>query len=330
MSPSRKSDRVDIVIVNFNGGSLLLRAVQAVMAQSFGNFRLIVVDNGSTDGSLENLPLDNPRLLVVRLERNTGFAAANNAALNQWVTAPWTALLNPDAFPDPGWLAALLSAAEDRPDCAFFGCRMRTEHDPRILDGVGDAYHPSGLYWREGHGCPGHGRFLETREIFSPCAAAALYRTADLRAVGGFDEDFFCYGEDMDVGFRLRLAGRRGLYVPSATVSHMGSGVTGRDSDFALYHGHRNLVWNYVKNMPGPLLWLCLPGHLLLNLVTLALFASRGRGHVAWQAKRDAVLGIPRMWRKRRAIHARRVVTLRALWRVMHHGIPSRRCPPDG
>ena len=159
------------------------------------------------------------------------------------------------------------------------------------------------------------------KEIFSPCAAAALYRRNALVAVGAFDEDHFCYLEDVDLGFRLRLAGFRAIYVPGAVVHHVGSATSGgQHSDFALYHGHRNLVWTYVKNMPGALFWMCLPLHLFLNLVAVLVFAIRGRGKVLLRAKRDAIKGVPKMWAKRRAVQRSRRVPLSSLWGVLDKG----------
>lgn len=147
-----------------------------------------------------------------------------------------------------------------------------------------------------GHSAPVASCTEPCREVFSPCAAAALYRRSALRAVGGFDEDYFCYVEDVDLGFRLRLAGHKALYVPDAVVHHVGSGTTGgQHSDFAVYHGHRNLVWTFVKNMPGMLFWLLLLLHVMINLATILWFAVKGRGGVILRAKRDALLGLPRM-----------------------------------
>ena len=153
---------------------------------------------------------------------------------------------------------------------------------------------------------------------FSPCAAAALYRCSALLKSRGFDEDYFCYVEDVDLGFRMRLAGYSCLYVPQSIAYHVGSGTTGgQHSDFSVYHGHRNLVWTFVKDMPGVLFWLLLPLHVLLNLVSIVWFAVRGRGGVIWRVKRDALLGLPKMWHKRQEIQSKRVATVSEIWRVL-------------
>jgi len=317
---------VDVVIVNYNGGPYLRRAIAALQAQTFRDFRIIVVDNASTDDSLEGLEEHPVPLVVVRAGSNLGFAAANNLAIRAHVKAEWTALLNPDAFPRPDWLQRMLDGAAEHPAFAFFGCRMLDAADPARLDGTGDAYHVSGLHWRDGHGCTDRAAYHAPEEIFSPCAAAALYRTADLLAIGLFDEDFFCYAEDVDLGFRLRLQGLRCLYLPDAVVAHVGSGITGVRSAFSLYHGHRNLVWAYVKNMPGALFWRYLPYHLLLNVYSLFIFAVRGQGQPLWRAKRDALLGLTAAWRKRGEIQARRRASAREIRAVMRGGYPDKSC----
>jgi GT2 family glycosyltransferase len=176
------------------------------------------------------------------------------------------------------------------------------------------------MAWRRDHGVRVEAGHALPDEIFGPCAAAAMYSRAALDEVGGFDERYFCYHEDVDLAFRLRLRGHRCRYVPDAVVDHVGSGITGRRSDFSTYHGHRNLVWTYVKNMPAPLFWLFLPLHLLLNLASIFVFGLRGQGGVILRAKRDALAGLGEAIRQRRAIHAGRRVSLRALLDVMQGG----------
>jgi GT2 family glycosyltransferase len=176
----------------------------------------------------------------------------------------------------------------------------------------------AGLSGAGGHGAPVASCLEQGREIFSLCAPAALYRRSALLEVGGFDENFFCYVEDVDLGFRLRLAGHKARYVPHAVVHHVGSGMTGgQHSEFSRYHGHWNLVWTFVKDMPGVLLWLLLPLHVLLNMVSTMWFALKGQGRVILRAKRDALLGLPKMWRKRQRIQATRIAAVREIWRLM-------------
>lgn len=307
---------VTVIIVNWNGGHLLRRCLNNLLQQTVQPSRILVMDNGSTDGSAEEVSAL-PGVTVRMLGKNLGFAAGNNRAFSECDTE-YVALLNPDAFPKPDWLENLLIMARAHPNFAAFGSRQMVEGLGGVIDGMGDVYHLSGLVWR-----PGHGRLLKLTdlvscEIFSSCAAAALYRREALVEVGGFDEDFFCYVEDVDLGFRLRLAGYRSIFVPDAVVHHVGSATTGgQHSDFSVYHGHRNLVWTYVKNMPGWLFWACLPLHLLMNLATIVVFSWRGKGKLILSAKLDAVVDLPRMWCKRRYIQRHRVASVAEIWRVL-------------
>jgi len=278
--------------------------------------RVLVVDNASSDHSAACAEqLAGVKLLQVTV--NLGFAAGNNYALSECDTE-FVALLNPDAFPEPDWLERLLAATGSYPDVAAFGSRQLCLGSPEVLDGVGDSYHISGKVRRERIGARQQARDLIAREIFSPCAAAALYRRQALVDVGGFDEDYFCYVEDVDLGFRLRLAGHKAMYVPDAVVHHVGSATTGgQHSDFSVYHGHRNLVWTFVKNMPGTLFWLLLPLHLMMNATTIVWFMAHGQGRVILRAKWDAIKGLPKVWAKRRQIQARRVAIVKDIWRVL-------------
>ena len=320
MSDSRQKawTKVSVVIVNWNGEQFLERCLTALLAQTVTPYEIILVDNASTDGSLEIVGRF-PSVRLMALNENTGFARGNNLAIEAASKeSEWIALINPDAFAAPRWLETLLAAAESKPGFDVFGSKLVNAADSTLLDGTGDACHISGLVWRTAHGVPVSHLGESECEIFSPCAAAALYRRSALLEVGGFDEDFFCYVEDVDLGFRLRLAGYRCLYVPKSVVHHVGSGTTGgKNSDFSVYHGHRNLVWTFVKDMPGLLFWLLLPLHVVLNLASIIWFAFRGQGGVVWRAKRDALLGLPKMWRKRQQVQKSRIASISDIWRVL-------------
>lgn len=233
--------RVAVIIVNWNGWPYLRRALEAVAALERPADRVIVVDNASTDGSAA-VASAFAGVELIALPDNRGFAEANNIAAALAADCEWLAFLNPDAFPDPSWLERLLEAAAAAPDCTMFASELRDAQNHQRLDGVGDAYHVSGLCWRIGHGRALGDVAATPHEVFSPCGAAALFRRDAFDDVGGFDPSFFCYVEDVDLGFRLRLRGHRCLYVPGAVVYHVGSGLSGRFSAFAVYHGHRNLV----------------------------------------------------------------------------------------
>ena len=301
---------VTVVVVNYNSGQWLLRSLNALALQTHRPAKVFVVDNNSTDDSMSEIKAQFPEFECILLDKNIGFAAANNLAIDRCNT-PLVALLNPDAYPEPEWLGALVEASAKYPKAASFGSLLLLADQPNLIDGVEDVYHASGLVWRGGHGRPINDGDAWGREIFSPCAAAALYRTDVLRQVGGFDEDFFCYLEDVDLGFRLRLDGWGSRFVPEAQVLHVGGATSGgRHSDFSIYHGHRNLTWAFVKNLPGPLLWLLLPLHILMSVVCLVHMAYIGQARIFLRSKRDAALGLPRSFEKRKKIQSGRKVSL--------------------
>ncbi len=309
---------VTVSIVYYDGREDLLACLRCLAAQSLPARRILVVDNspeGLGSGFAEGVE-------ILREGRNLGFAAGNNLALGATDTE-FFATLNADAFPEPGWIAAMVEAARRHPQAAAFGGVQLVHENPELADGLGDQYHFSGLAWRRGYLCQIESLDLSQRMIFSPCGAAAFFRRAELKAIGGFDEDFFCYCEDLDVGFRLWLAGHECRFAPEAVVRHRGAGSTGDShSDFAVYHGHRNLVWVYLKNMPGIFFWIFLPLHLLMNLQMAHAVTLRGQGEVVLRSKRDALLDIARVWEKRLAIQSQRKASLGAIWRVLDKSFP--------
>lgn len=312
--------RTAVVIVNFNGGEVVERTLEALLAQSRRPERTIVVDNASSDGSAERIAATFPEVELIRLDHNAGFAGGNNIGVAAAEDCEWVALVNPDAFPEPNWLERLIYAAERRPEYSFFGSLMLRADDPREVDGTGDAYHVGGMAWRRDNGRPLAEAHLQPGEIFSPCAAAALYRREAFLAVGGFDETMFAYYEDSDLAFRLRLLGERCFYVPEAVVHHVGFSTAGEESPFTVYYSQRNLVWAWVKNMPLPLLFVYLPQHVLVNLLNIGWYTMRGQMKPVLRSKLDALRGLPPVLRRRRELQARRVVSARELRARMEKG----------
>ena len=276
---------VAIVVVNYQSDELLLQCLDKLACQTTKPDLITVVDNHDEEHDLSQVTERFPLVRIVSAGSNIGFAAAANLGISHSDDMEYVALLNPDAFPDASWLAALLQGAEENPDCGSYSSLMVMADDPETLDGGGDALHFSGVPWRVGHGSKKAGFSPEQAGTFSACAGAALYQTKALREAGGFDESYFIYVEDVDLGFRLQLLGYPCCFVPDAVVYHIGSAISGYKSDFSLYFGHRNLVWSYFKNMPWQLLLVTLPFHIAMNLVTLVIYALRGRGGVILKSK---------------------------------------------
>ncbi|MBI3162119.1 MAG: glycosyltransferase family 2 protein [Chloroflexi bacterium] len=307
---------VSIILLAWNSADYLPRCLDSLSTQTFQDFEIIIVDNGSQDGCAIGLEEKYPNLnlRVERLDSNLGFTVANNIGA-KLARGGWIALLNTDAFPEPNWLETLLEATRIHPN-AFFTSRQVQANAPNMLDGEGDIYHVSGLAWRKSYNLPVY-PLNEIQEVFSACGAAALFPREEFLSAGGFDEDFLSYHEDVDLGFRLRMRGLRCMLVPQAIVSHVGSVTFGKKSDFSIYYGHRNLVWTYAKDMPAILLWFYLPLHILVTIFFIFYFTVKGRGGVILRAKWDALRGLPLMFKKRRAIQSGRKIPIAQLHRTM-------------
>lgn len=301
-----------VIIVNFNGGGYLAAAVESLKCQSLNNFELILVDNASTDGSADSLDLSCfKQVHFVKNSENLGFAGANNQAA-KLAQGRWLALLNPDATAAPDWLEQLHHASNQHPRCRVFASTQYSLHEDDILDGTGDSYLIIGVPWRGGYGHP-VSVLPETGHCFSPCGAAAMYDRDLFLRIGGFDERFFCYCEDVDIGFRLQLAGEPCLFVREAAIYHAGSAISGRYSYFSAYHGTRNRIWTYFKNMPAILLLLTVPAHFVVSIYLIGRSVFTGSFKATARGTWDGLIGLPQIlndgrWRT----HRRRV----SLWRL--------------
>jgi len=296
-----KIPKASIIIVNFNAAKWLAKSVASVQAQTEQDFECFIVDNGSTDSSLDTLPKLDKRFHVIELGNNAGFAVANNHAA-KLAKAPWIALLNPDAFARPNWLEELMKASSLALNITMVGSTQYLAlADTPTLDGAGDCYHASGIAFRAGYGkqvAP-----PVTGLVFGPCAAAALYHRESFLARGGFDERFFCYHEDVDLAFRMQLAGGECVQSADAIVDHVSSAIADTVPEFAVYHGTRNRIWTFYKNMPLLLMILLTPAHILANLAYLgwALF-RKGRFRPTLRGIKDGIKGLPQTFKDRKAV----------------------------
>ena len=292
---------VTVIIVNYNSGERLARCLSHLAAQAFSDFEVLVVDNASSDGSEEIAPVADLDVRLLRAGANIGFAAANNFAVRE-SKSEWLAFLNPDAYARPDWLSEFRKAVDQYPEFDAFGSTQIDAGDHEKLDGAGDVVHALGLYYRGGYGWSVNAA-PESGLCASPCAAAAFYRRSVFEDLGGFDERFFCYGEDVDLGFRLWRSGRRAMQLRDAIVEHEGSGVTGRRSDFSIYHGTRNRLWLFQKNLPMLMRIGLSPIHFFVNLAMLFRSALNGEGGAYWRGWRDGRAGM-RNFRRSAAIRS--------------------------
>lgn len=294
------SPEVSIVIVTWNGWQYLDQCLRAVEAQEDISSEVIVVDNGSTDGTVAHVRARFPGVRLIALDENRGFAAGSNAGARE-ARGEYVAFLNNDTVADPGWVRALRAGVDPRSRSVLVTSRIVYMHDPLVIDSAGDGAFRWGGAYKRLHGdraeCAG-----QPIEVFGVCGAACLMPKAVFDELGGFDDDFFASHEDVDLSYRARLRGYRCRYVPDAVVRHHGSATLGTISRFAVYHGQRNLEWVFLKNTPGGLLLRTLPGHLLYNAAAAVHFARLGLLGPFLRAKAAAIAGVPAVIRKRAAI----------------------------
>ncbi|HEX6710835.1 MAG TPA: glycosyltransferase family 2 protein [Rubrobacter sp.] len=297
--------RVTVVIPNWNGKRLLNLCLGSLREQSFRDFETLLVDNGSTDGSLDFATGNFPGVKTIALGENRGFSGAVNAGIRGSKTE-FVALLNNDTEQDPGWLGELVRAADSHPEAGLFASKLVDFHDRRVLDGAGDAMRLSGLPYRLGHGERDRGRFDAPGYVFGACAAAALYRRGMLDDVGLFDEDFVSYCEDGDLSFRAQLGGYRCYYVPDSVVYHMGSVSSGgKRSPTATRLGTRNSISLLVKNVPLSVVPHVLPFFVLGQLARLLTAAATGSLRAHLEGLAGAWRHLPLMLGKRAEIQKR-------------------------
>lgn len=272
-----------VVIPNLNGRKYLTACLDALRAQTFRDFSVILIDNGSSDGSAEYVQEQYPEILVKRFAENRGFCGAVNEGIRMSRTK-YVVLLNNDTACEPSFLETLVRAMEQDEHCFSGSAQMVQMADPSRMDNGGDFYCALGWAFT-----PDRGRkakdCLRAREVFSACGGAAIYRREIFSEIGLFDEAHFAYLEDVDVGWRAKIHGYRNVYVPGAVVRHIGSATSGSVyNSFKVLHASQNSVYLAYKNMP--LL------QLLLNLPFLAAgFLIKGLFFTAKGFGRDYVTG---------------------------------------
>jgi GT2 family glycosyltransferase len=285
--------RVTVIILNWNGREHLAACLPTLYAQTFTDFGVIVVDNGSTDGSVAWLQTSYPQVQLIQNSTNLGFAAANNQAICA-SQSEFVALLNNDTRLDPHWLAALVTAITANPQVGMCACKMLLADRPTVIDSAGIAIDRAGIAW---------GLTSEpTGEIFGASGGAVLYRRAMLEEIGLFDEDFFAYLEDVDLAWRAQWAGWQALYVPTAVVLHAHSATSQRIPHFKSRLLGRNKIWLLAKNYPFPHLLYYLP--LILGYEIMSIFYAlwQRRLHSALAGRLEALGQLQFMLHKRRTL----------------------------
>jgi GT2 family glycosyltransferase len=334
--PTAEPPRIRIIVVNWNRQELLKTCLESLARQTHPSFEVCVVDNGSSDGSpqwVESLTASYPvPLHLIPNVENRGFCAANNQGI-EGAETELVALLNNDAEADPGWLIALEEAMNLAEDVGMVASKIRVWEAPERIDKVGHVIWLDGQNRGRGTGQIDRGQFDQVEEVLWPDGCAALYKRAMLDEIGGFDEDFFAYADDAELGLRARWAGWRCLYTPRAEVRHHRGATLGLGSARRLTLIERNRVWLVIKLFPWDLLWL--NGAYLLARVGAGMWAAlrnrgeirhypgwTGKGTAAWALLKgtlSALPQIPRMLRKRRQLRKLRRLSSRQMSRLLRH-----------
>jgi GT2 family glycosyltransferase len=336
-----RSGAISVVVVTWNRRDLLRSCLQSLTQQNLIQpFEVVVVDNGSDDGSSEMVlkAYENSTIFSLKLIQNPdnrGFCAANNQGFAASDTE-FVALLNNDAEAEPDWLENLAGAFDGRPDVGMAASKILVHEDPRRIDKAGHLIYPDGQNRGRGSGELDEGQYDRVEEILWPDGCAAMYRRAMLDEIGGFDEDFFAYADDAELGLRARIAGWKCIYIPHAVVRHHRGATLGVRSSRRLELIERNRVLLAAKLFPWGLLWMN-PLYYAMRLGAGVWAAITGQGEVGKfpgvRGKLQAALALfkgdwkslallPRMLAKRRDVERIRKLSPREVKKlIMEHRI---------
>jgi GT2 family glycosyltransferase len=317
------SPLLSVIIPNWNGKRFLEECIDSIKAQTFQDFETILVDNGSMDGSVQFVQEKYGGFVrIIRNEKNLGFAGGNNVGIRA-AKGEYIVLLNNDTWTDPRWLEELVKATEGDSCIGMWGSKIYSYGKRDQIEAVGELIYWDGLSRARGQFDRDQGQYEMMEEILFPPGCGAMYRKRVFDEVGLFDEDFFAYADDAEIGIRARLAGWKSLYVPRAILYHKNSGTGGQYSPFKAFYVERNRFWIVLKYFPWPLL-------LLSPFFTFHRFAFQAYGALSqrgaagkftknyspWRliwillkAYGSGFRGTPKMWKKRKILRVLRKVS---------------------
>lgn len=317
-----------VIIVNLNGIDHLETCLGSLARQSYSDCDVILVDNGSTDASVEFAMRRFPKVKVLMLERNTGFAFATNRGIEQ-TSSPYIALLNNDIEVEGKWLERMVRALKVHPEVGAVACKMLNFSNRSVIDAAGDVLTRAAMAEARGHGDLDQGQYDRADYVFGPCAGAAVYRREVFERIGMFDESFFAFYEDIDLDFRMQAAGWKALYVPSAVCYHK-RGATVRTMRRMVAKLHvRNNIFYVLKNIPSGIILRRLPAVVAARLWTWFVYVREGNGVGVLQGVVEAVLKTPDMISKRKALRSNRKVSVEYIESLMDLGL-QRTSSTDG
>lgn len=326
---------VSAIVVNWNGIKYVEKCLNSLLEQEGVNFEVIVIDNGSTDGSYEYLKAQyNNQIILLRNSKNLGFAVGNNQGI-RIAKGSYIALLNNDAWATKGWIRTLVNAAEGDKKIGMCSSKIYliNPQEERIIDNIGHLFYPDGLNRGKGRLEKDDGQYDDNPEaVLFPSGAACLYRMEMLKEIGLFDESFFSYGDDSDIGLRGRWAGWRCVYVPEAVVYHLHSASTDAYSPLKVFYTERNRVWLAIKYLPISML-LVSPYYTFLRYFAHFYGVIIGQGasgefvkkQSIWRwlmvfikAYLSAIKGFPMVYRQRREMSRLKRLTSTQMKALLH------------
>lgn len=312
-----------VIIVNWNGKHFLEDCLGALRRQTFRDFETIVVDNGSTDGSVDFIQARFPDVTLISLPENRGFAGGNIAGYES-ASGELIALLNNDTEADPHWLEQIHNASLRFPNVGSFASKMLYFHQRNRIENCGFALGGAGVTIDLGRDEIDGPKWAEFREVFGACGGAAAYRRKMLEDIGFLDSDFFMVYEDVDLSFRAQLRGYSCLYIPSAIVFHRYRASLRTRPSQQVYYSQRNIEFVYLKNVtPALLLRFCLQ-RLLYEAGAALFFLAQGAALPFVRAKLSVLKQMPQLWRKRRQVQANRTASDDQLLALMAPTFPSK------
>ncbi|MHC1756957.1 MAG: glycosyltransferase family 2 protein [Methanosarcina sp.] len=306
---------VSIIILNWNGKKNTINCLESLKLTTYPNYEIIVVDNGSTDGSVEYFKEHYLEIEIIENRENLGFAEGNNVAIKEVLKrkeVKYIALLNNDTIVEPDWLDKLVDALETDDIIGSCQPKMLLLINSGIIDAVGISINKYGGAFQKGHNEKDLGQYNKIVEVFGVCAGAALYRAEMLNQIGFFDKDFFAYYEDVDLAIRARLFGWKSVCVPQAVIYHIHSATLGNDSPFKKYLLERNAYYYVIKCLPRKVIVLFLISKIYFTFFALIdltrnkkfnLMKSLIKGNL------DAWGNLPLIISKRADLQAKRLIS---------------------
>ncbi|MEI7674505.1 MAG: glycosyltransferase family 2 protein [bacterium] len=318
--------KVFVVIPNWNGIDYLDACLKSILNQSI-RLSIVVVDNGSIDGSAELLEKKYQQVDLIRLAENTGFTGGVNAGINRALSqkADYVALFNNDAVADKKWAENLLKAAIDNPGSGIVTGKFLRIEGERI-DSTGEQYSTRGLPFSRGRNQLENGQYDNQVDVFGATGGASLYSAKMLKEVGLFDQSFFAYFEDVDISFRSQLMGWKVTYEPSAIAYHHIGATSSKLGDFSRYHSAKNFILCYTKNMPGQLYFKYLPLFLMQLMRWSISSLLKGKTMPFLKGLFSAVWLLPNAFIQRHFIQSNRKVSIAYIDSILYHHRPPR--PP--